>query len=119
MSEPRDDRELADRTSTALRDLHQGIRERVQLRPSAELRRRAERTDRMRYASAVAAGAAALLVLVVVLQVGKSATGPSVATSPEPSQSQRADPPSSPPPHTTADPFDNVTVDVAANPDVP
>src|SRR2546421_10552381 len=112
MSEPDGDRELADRTSTALHDLRLAIRERVTVPPSVRLRRRAERTDRMRYASAVAAGAAALLVLVVAVQLGKTATGPNVATSHEPSQSQVPEPPSSPPPHTTADPFDNATVDV-------
>jgi hypothetical protein len=121
VTEPHDDRKLADHTSIALHGLRLAVRERVPVPPSAQLRRRAERTDRLRYASALAAGATALLVLVVALQLSKPATGPIVGASPGTSQSQQPEPPSSPPPGTGPIPlnFDNATVDVAPNPDVP
>src|SRR2546430_15348092 len=99
MSEPDGDRELADRTSTALHDLRLAIRERVTVPPSVRLRRRAERTDRMRNGSDVAAGSVALLALVGGVQLGKTPTGPSDAPihAPTQSQSQTAEPASSPP----------------------
>jgi hypothetical protein len=64
MTEPRDDRELADRTSTALRDLHVAIHERVPVPASTELRRRAERQDLTRHAGALVAAVVVLAVLV-------------------------------------------------------
>jgi hypothetical protein len=122
MTEPRDDHELADRTSTALHDLHGVIRERVQVPPSAEVRRRAERAERLRYTGVVAATVAVLLVLLVAWQLPKHPTRPDAVTSPGPSPLPAATFP--PPPPVTDDSikkvnFDDRTVVLAPNPDVP
>jgi hypothetical protein len=117
MSDPRDDRELAEHTSTVLHGLRLAVRERVPVPPAAQLRRRAQRSERMRYPGVVAAAVVALVVLVAAWQLARPHTG----AGPGPSRPA----PSVVPTTRIIDDsitrmnLDNVTVDLEPNPDVP
>jgi hypothetical protein len=115
MSDPHDDRELADHTSTVLHGLRLAVRERILVPPAAALRRRARRSERMRYAGAAAV--VALVVLAAAWQLPK----PHTSAGPGPSGPA----PSVVPTTRIIDDsitrmnLNNVTVDLAPNPEVP
>jgi hypothetical protein len=120
VGEPHDDRELAEKTSAALHDLRLAVRGRVLVPPSADLRRRVEHTGRLRYAgAAVAAAAVAAVVLVAAWQLPNGRDGAANhRPTPLPSETVRKAPPVTDR-SITGVKFDDLTLQMGPNPDVP